>query len=166
MMKGPGLTWVPRDVSLSWPNWLREQVRYPSFIPFLQNCKPATHCCGSSSRQWGFDPIILLIRIRILILSLLLIKMMRICDTYWSTDPPWLHFKPPLWTSKALELLFEPLGLLNFDLNLDPAFHSDADPYPDQASKNGSEPQCWRHLCASVDNSDIPVPIFSWGSGI
>jgi hypothetical protein len=53
---------------------------------------------------------IALMRIRILIL----IKVMRICY-FWSIGPP--------------EICFEPLKLLNFDLNADssPAFHSNAD---------------------------------------
>jgi hypothetical protein len=38
-------------------------------------------------------------------------------------------------------LYFEPLKLLNFDLNADPdlAFHSDADPDPESASKNDAD---------------------------
>ncbi len=39
-------------------------------------------------------------------------------------------------------LYFKPLKLLIFDFNADPnpAFHSNADPYPDPASKNNANP--------------------------
>ncbi len=49
---------------------------------------------------------------------LFLIKVMQICD-HWSTDPEGLHFKhPPIYCGRP-RLYFEPVKLLNFDLNAD-----------------------------------------------
>ncbi len=79
-----------------------------------------------------------LMRIR----SLLLTKVMRICD-HWvnrpSTTPLWAS-TPPLWASTALH--FEPLKILNFDINADPdpALQYNADLGTDPASKNNADP--------------------------
>ncbi len=76
---------------------------------------------------------------------LLVIKVMRICD-HWSAEPPRLDLEPShldYERPRPSKAPFEPLQLLNFefnaDLNLDQAFHSNAD--PDPASKNNAVPQ-------------------------
>ncbi len=68
--------------------------------------------CGSKS---GYSTLIL-------IRTLLLLKVMQICD-HWYEDPPGLHI--------------EPLNLLNveFNANPNPAFPSNADPDPNQLPK-------------------------------
>jgi hypothetical protein len=69
---------------------------------------------------------------------------MKIC-AHWSIDPPRLHFElPGLLYERPRpsppRLYFDPLKLLNFDFNADQdlAFHCNADPGPDQASKNNA----------------------------
>ncbi len=59
---------------------------------------------------------------------------------YRPSRASYLASSPPLWTSTALRLYFQPLKLLNFDFNADPdlGFYPDAD--PDPASKNSAEP--------------------------
>jgi hypothetical protein len=65
---------------------------------------------------------------------LLRIKLMQICD-HWHTDSQGLNFKPLRFHCGRPRLSmapFEPLKLLNFDFDADPAppFHFDADPDP------------------------------------
>ncbi len=64
---------------------------------------------------------------------LLLVKVMQICD-HWYTDPPGLHFEPPRLHCERQQLSIAPLELkelLNFDLNnADPASENNADQDP------------------------------------
>jgi hypothetical protein len=81
---------------------------------------------------------ITLMRIRILIL----IEVLEICD-HWSADSPGLHFEPPGFNceyTRPSTVFFDPLQLLNLDFNTDlnPAFHSNED--LDPASKNNADP--------------------------
>ncbi len=69
---------------------------------------------------------------------------MGICDQ-WSIGSPGRHFKPPGLYCDSCErpqLYYEPLMLLNVDFitDSDLAFHSNADPVPDPASKNNADP--------------------------
>ncbi len=43
-------------------------------------------------------------------------------------------------------LYFEPLMLLNFDCNTDPAFHSNTDLNPDPISKNNADPDPQKYV--------------------
>ncbi len=95
---------------------------------------------------------IAVMRIRILLFKLmriwilLFVRVMRICD-HWYTEPPRLHleppwaFTPPLWAATALNgTLFEHLKFLNFYFNSDPdqAFHFNVD--SDPASQTNADP--------------------------
>jgi hypothetical protein len=75
--------------------------------------------------------------------------MVGICDLL-STDHLLLHFEPPRLHYERSRLCFQPLKLLNFDLNAnldpDPAFHSNVDPdhphpLPRQIRNPGKRPQ-------------------------
>ena len=97
-----------------------------------------------------------LMRIRILIF----IKMIGICD-YWPIDLPGLHFEPPGLLCERPRLYFEPRKLLNSDFNsdLDPALHSNADPDPQSAtpvSNVGCDSGSTQHPSCDV------VPVFRW----
>ncbi len=50
-----------------------------------------------------------------LIRILIHIKVMRICD-HWFTEPPWLHFEPPRLHCERPWLHFEPLKFMNSTL--------------------------------------------------
>ncbi len=67
------------------------------------------------------------IRIPIQIRILLLIKVIQICD-HWFTGPPRLHHVSTLSVHGPAWIHFEPLQLLNFDFDADP------DPQPGQYS--------------------------------
>ncbi len=54
------------------------------------------------------------------------IRILLLIYNHWSTDPP----LPNVLVHGSTLLHFEPPKLLNCDFDVDPAFHSDADPDP------------------------------------
>ncbi len=104
---------------------------------------------------------------RIRIRTLLLIKVMRICD-HWITDPPSLHFESPHLHCERPRPSTVPFCAFKAT----EYFHSNADPYP--ASQTNADPglqPCRLKLC-SVDSGlwifyldCFPIP-FRWSDPI